>query len=222
MFCENCGTRVDDGSPFCPNCGNKMPVPEAPAAPVVPETPVAPEAPAAPTAPVNPGFVPAADPGYIPPAADPGYIPPAAPAKAPKSVSGLLGKLNAMSVMEKIFFLCTGGLLVLCAFLSLLKVFTAGYGGYPMEADSVFFTRVITVLFTLSITFFVLDYFDWFSFKWLWFFIAGAAATIFTIFVIMWIDSGCRLTFGGWLFLLMQLSLTAAAVMLLIEKLKKK
>ncbi|MBQ9373983.1 MAG: zinc-ribbon domain-containing protein, partial [Oscillospiraceae bacterium] len=23
MFCEKCGTRVDDGQPFCPNCGNR-------------------------------------------------------------------------------------------------------------------------------------------------------------------------------------------------------
>ena len=175
MFCENCGTRVEDGQPFCPNCGNKMPVPEAPAAPAAP-----------------------VDPGYD---ANVGYMPPVPAMKEPKS---------------------TGGLLVLCALLSLLKVFTAGYGGYPMEAGSVFFTRVITVLFTLSITFFVLDYFDWFNFKFLWFFIAGAAATIFLIFVIMWIDSGCRLTVGGWFFLLLQSALTAAAIMLLIEKLKKK
>lgn len=24
MFCELCGTRVDDGTPFCPNCGNRL------------------------------------------------------------------------------------------------------------------------------------------------------------------------------------------------------
>lgn len=24
MFCENCGTRVEDGQPFCPNCGKRM------------------------------------------------------------------------------------------------------------------------------------------------------------------------------------------------------
>ncbi|MBQ2144182.1 MAG: zinc ribbon domain-containing protein, partial [Oscillospiraceae bacterium] len=24
MFCEKCGTRVDDGQPFCPNCGNRL------------------------------------------------------------------------------------------------------------------------------------------------------------------------------------------------------
>ena len=24
MFCDNCGTRVEDGQPFCPNCGKRM------------------------------------------------------------------------------------------------------------------------------------------------------------------------------------------------------
>ncbi|MBQ2597077.1 MAG: zinc-ribbon domain-containing protein [Oscillospiraceae bacterium] len=27
MFCEKCGTRVDDGQPFCPNCGNRLGAP---------------------------------------------------------------------------------------------------------------------------------------------------------------------------------------------------
>ena len=201
MFCENCGTRVEDGQPFCPNCGNKMPVPEAPAAPV------------------NPDPAPAAA-----PAAAPGYIPPAPPVKAPVSTDGQFGKLNAMPIMEKILFLCTAGLLVTCALLSCFKVFFYAYGGYyyHMETASHFFSRVITVLFTLSITFFVLDYFDWFNLKILWFFLAGAAVTIFMIFIIMWIDFSKSLTVGGWLFLLLQSGLCAATIMMLIEKLKKK
>ena len=196
MFCENCGTRVDDGAPFCPNCGSKMPVPEAPAAPVNPS----PE-----------------------PAPAPGFVPPAAPAPAPKAAGGIFGKLGAMSVMEKIFFLCTCGLFLTSVLFSLFRVFYSPYiGALPMESGSVFFTRIITVLFTLSIAALVLDYLDKFSFKWLWFFITGAAATIFTIFLIMWIASGYRLSVGGWLFLLLLMSLVAAAVLLLIEKLKKK
>ena len=195
MFCENCGTRVEDGQPFCPNCGNKMPVPEAPAAPVNP----------------NPA-----------PAAAPGYIPPAAPVKAPKATGGFFGKLNAMPMMEKILFLCTAGLLVTCAFLSLFRLlYNPYYGGIHLESASNFLARIITVLFTLSITFLVLDYFDWFNFKFLWFFLAGAAATIFLLFLIIWIASGRFLSVGGWLFLLLQSALTAAAVMLLIQKLKK-
>ncbi len=199
MFCENCGTRVDDGAPFCPNCGSKMPVPEAPAAPEAPVTPAPEAAPA------------------------PDFVPPAAPAKAP-AVKGLFGKLNAMSVMEKIFFLCTCGLLVTCVFVSLFRVFYSPYYGSfsHMETGSVFFTRIITVLFTLSITFLVLDYLDKFSFKWLWFFIAGAAATIFLLFIIIWIASRRMLSFGGWIFLLLVSSLVAASVLLLLEKLKKK
>ena len=206
MFCENCGTRVDDGSPFCPNCGNKMPVPEAPAAPAAPE---------APAAPVNPGFV---------PNAAPGYIPPAAPVQAPKSAGGFFGKINAMPMMEKILYLCTAGLLVTCVFVSLFRVFYSRYYGYfaSMESGSVFLTRIITVLFTLSITFLVLDYFDWFNLKFLWFCLAGAAVTIFMLFIIIWIASGCRLSFGGWLFLLLEGSLCAATVLMVIEKLKKK
>jgi hypothetical protein len=33
MFCENCGTRVEDGQPFCPNCGKRMGAPASNAAP---------------------------------------------------------------------------------------------------------------------------------------------------------------------------------------------
>ena len=38
MFCDKCGTKVDDGQPFCPNCGNRLgasqPAPQTnPAAP---------------------------------------------------------------------------------------------------------------------------------------------------------------------------------------------
>lgn len=196
MFCENCGTRVDDGTPFCPNCGSKMPVPEAPAAPA---------------APVNPGVE-----------ANVGYVPPAAPVAAPKSADGFLGKLNAMPMMEKILFLCIGGLFVTCALFSLFRVFSYYGTPLPMESGSVFFTRVITVLFTLSITFFVLDYFDWFNLKFLWFCLAGAATTIFMLFVIIWIASGYRLSVAGWLFLLLLGGLVAANVLMVIEKLKKK
>jgi hypothetical protein len=196
MFCENCGTRVEDGQPFCPNCGNRMGAPETPAAPV------------------NPGFEPNANAGYVPPAA------PAA--KRLPSTDGLLGKINAMQGLEKIFYLCVCGLLVVCFILFLLKVFSPGYGSYQFSAASPFFSTVITVLMTLSITFFVLDYFDKFTFKFLWFFIAGAAAVIFIIFLIVWIDADSKLSAGGWFFLIFQAGLTATAVLLLLEKLKKK
>ena len=33
MFCDNCGTRVEDGQPFCPNCGKRMGAPAANNAP---------------------------------------------------------------------------------------------------------------------------------------------------------------------------------------------
>ena len=134
MFCEKCGTRVDDGQPFCPNCGNRMS--ESPA-----ETPTA--------------------------AAS------ARPAKAVSSADGLLGKLNAMQGLEKIFYPIVGGLLILSFLLSLLKVFTDGVETslFSYESScffsygSSFFATVVTVLFTLCITFYVLDYFDQFTFK---------------------------------------------------------
>lgn len=67
MFCNNCGTKLDDGTVFCPNCGNRVDGGEnAPVeTPVNGETPSvsadetvmldtqAPEAPAAPEGPVN-------------------------------------------------------------------------------------------------------------------------------------------------------------------------
>ncbi len=41
MFCEKCGTRIEDGDVFCSNCGEPV-VQAAPAQPEVPVTPVAP------------------------------------------------------------------------------------------------------------------------------------------------------------------------------------
>lgn len=179
MFCDKCGTPVEEGQPFCPNCGNRL--------------------------------------GE---AADPAAAP--RPAKAIPSAGGLLGKLNAKQGLEKIFFACIGGLLVVCFILSLLRVFSYGsYGSGPMAAGSPLFANVFTVLFTLCITFYVMDYFDKFTFKWLWLFLTCAAAVILLVFVIVWIDSGLKLSAGGWLFFICQIGLTAVCVLHLLEKMKK-
>ena len=188
MFCEKCGTRVDDGQPFCPNCGNRLSAPAAPAAP----NPAA----AAPVAPR--------------PAARP----------AP-SFGGLLDKFNAMQGLEKIFYGCTLGLLVLCFILSLVKVYSVYGTGISMAYAAPWLLVISNILFTLSITFFVLDYFDKFSFKFLWFFIAGAAALIFLMFFIDWLSLGVSVSVGGVFFLIFQAGLTAVAILLLLEKLKK-
>ena len=87
--------------------------------------------------------------------------------------------------------------------------------GYP------FWTALITVLLTLCITFFVQDYFDKFTFKWLWFFVAGAMTLILILFIILWIDSEVKLSVAGWFFFIFQLGLTGCSIMLLIEKMKK-
>ena len=39
MFCENCGTKLEDGTLFCTNCGAKQDVPEV-APEFTPEEPV--------------------------------------------------------------------------------------------------------------------------------------------------------------------------------------
>ena len=202
MFCENCGTRVDDGQPFCPNCGSKMPVPEAPAAPANP----------APEASVNAG-----------------YVPPVAPAaKTLPSFGGLLDKFNALQGLEKIYYGCTFGLLILCFILSLLKVFGVSFYGastnFSLASGAPWLLVLSTILFTLCITFFLLDYFDKFTFKFLWYFIAGAAALIFVLFVIKWISGvegySVHLSVGGWFFLIFQAGLTAVSILYLLERKK--
>ena len=54
MFCQKCGSKVEDNSMFCPNCGNSMQTQATPVAPVMPQEPVAPVMPQEPVAPVMP------------------------------------------------------------------------------------------------------------------------------------------------------------------------
>ena len=182
MFCEKCGTRVDDGQPFCPNCGNRL--------------------------------------GAAAPAQNPGFnANPIRPSAAP--AGSLLGKFNGMSGLEKIFYPIVGGLLVLNFILLLLPIYSAYSTSVAMSRGYPFWTALITVLLTLCITFFVQDYFDKFTFKWLWFFVAGAMALILILFIILWIDSEVKLSVAGWFFFIFQLGLTGCSIMLLIEKMKK-
>ena len=218
MFCEKCGTKVDEGLAFCPNCGNRLAVPAAPAAPAAPVQPAAPAAPAASEIPANPGVEKAP---VKPSAATKAASFPQKPIVLP-SLGGLTDKFNKMQGLAQIYYGCTCVLLIVCFILSLLKVFSLSGYGLPMAAGSTFFTSVITVLFTLAIVFFLQDAFGKFSFKWLWFFIAGVCVVILLIFVFMWIDSGCKLSVGGWFFLILQVCLTAASILFLLEQLKKK
>ena len=182
MFCEKCGTRVDDGQPFCPNCGNRM--------------------------------------SESAPAEAQGAAP-AHPVMGNPSVDGLLNKVNGVQGLEKILQPILCGVFVLSFLLSLLKVFSIGYGSVQFAYGSPFFSTVMNVLFTLSITFLVLDFLNKFTFKWLWFFLTGAAVLLLLIFVIVWIDCSTKLSVGGWFFLISLVGLIPCSVLLLLQKLKK-
>ena len=215
MFCEKCGTKIEDGQPFCPNCGNRM------------AEPAAPEAPAAP---VNPGAnnIPAGT--YAAPAASAFQAPAALkkPLKLP-ALGGLTDKFNAKEGLEQIYYGCIGVLLVVCMILSLLKVFANSGVAFSLGFGPTWLFFISTVLFTLCITFYVMDALDKFSFKWLWYSIAGSAALILLLYVIVWIagvnlmgyTTSVHLSVGGWFFLIFQAGLTAVSILYRLE-LKKK
>lgn len=220
MFCEKCGTRVDDGQPFCPNCGNRL---SASAAPEGAAVPTATPTPAASAAPVNPGMS-----GGIPTA--PVYTP-AAPRnvglKLP-SCGGLFDKFNAMQGMAQIYYGCTFLLLGLCFVLSLLKVYSSG-GAFCMAIGASWLLVISNILFTVCIGLFLLDYFDKYRCKFLELLIAGSAALILLLFVITWIagvdvmgmyTTSVHLTVGGWFFLIFQAALTAVSILYIVEKKK--
>lgn len=182
MFCEKCGTRVDDGQPFCPNCGNRL--------------------------------------GAAAPAQNPGFnANPIRPSAAP--AGSLLDKFNGMSGLEKVFYPIVGGLLLLNFILIMLPVFKGYYETGGMGRLYPFWANLFAILFTLSITFFVLDYFDKFSFKFLWLFLVIVSALLLILFIILWADSECKLSVAGWFFFILQIGLTGCSVMLLLSKLKK-
>lgn len=96
MFCQNCGTQLNEGTKFCPNCGTLVQAAEAPAAAPTPQAaaPAAPEPLAA--APVQEAPAPAPAPAAAPTAVlkkeavppeqavhQPAPYPPAAPQPAP-------------------------------------------------------------------------------------------------------------------------------------------
>lgn len=169
MFCQKCGTKVDDGQPFCPNCGNRL--------------------------------------GEAAPAPNPGY-----------GFNPTLGKPNGLAGLEKIFAPIVGGLLILNFILIMLPIFkyysqTAGMGRlYP------FWANLFAILFTLSITFFALDFFGKFSFKFLRLCLLIVSALLLILFIILWIDSEVKLSVAGWFFFILQIGLTGCSVMLLLTK----
>lgn len=184
MFCDNCGTRVEDGQPFCPNCGKRM------------------------------GGAAASN-------ASPRASYASRPAARPSNSGGLLGKFNDMQGLEKIFYPIVGGLLILNFILIMLPIYTAYSMTAAMGSGYPFWANLFTILFTVSITFFVLDYFDKFSFSWMWIFIVAAMGALWVLFLILWIDVGVKMTVAGWFFFILQLCLVGASVVLMLEKMKK-
>lgn len=243
MFCEKCGTRVEDGQPFCPNCGNRLAAPAAPVPPVntgapgnpgVPEGAAAPVNPGIPTgsfAPANPG-VPTGSFAQTNPGVNPAPTGFAAAPRAPRqplklpALGGLTDKFNSLSGLKQIYYGLTLCLLAICFVFSLLKVFYVK-GGTPfgLPTGASWLMVLSNVLFTLCVTFYLLDACGAFRFKWLKFFIAGSAALILFLYVIVWIagvnvlgfTTSVRLTVGGWFFLILQAALCAVSVLYIIE-----
>lgn len=193
MFCEKCGTRVDDGQPFCPTCGNRLGAPEAPAAPAAPAAQVPPQA-----------YAPAVQ----------------RPVKAAPSFGGLLDKFNDMPTLEKVYFPIVCGLELLAFLFFLLRLYSSYIVTASVATAAPWLLVIGTILYTLSITFIVLDYFDQYTLRFLWFFVAGAAVLLFLLFLISWLSWGVSLTVGGWFYLLFHTGLTTLSILLLIEKIK--
>lgn len=137
------------------------------------------------------------------------------------SVGDVLERIGAMEGTIKIYYLCTGGLSVLCFLISLLGLFSANIAGISITASLAsggpLLANIITVLYTLSITFFVLDLFGKFSFEFLWHFVAAAAILILVLFVIAWIRSGMSLSGIGWIYFLLQIGLSGVSVLNFLE-----
>lgn len=189
MFCENCGTRVEDGQPFCPNCGKRMGGPAPSNA-----------------APVNSGF---------------GAPAPSRPVRPVSNSGGLLGKFNAMQGLEKIFFPIVCCLLIVCYFLSFIRIYDASLLTLSMSTRYPIWALLFTTLMALSIAFIILDYFDKFSFAWLWYAVVGVAFFLLALFAILWGDSGVKLTVGGWFAFVFHICLFGCSIVLMIGKMKK-
>ena len=103
-----------------------------------------------------------------------------------------------------------------------MKVYSVYGTGFSLAYAAPWLLVISNILFTVSIGLFLLDYFDKFTFKFLWFFLAAAAALIFLLFFIDWLSLGVAISVGGVFFLIFQAGLTAVTVLLLLEKLKKR
>ncbi len=209
MFCENCGARVDDGQPFCPNCGNRLGAPAAQPAPA---------------------------PGYAP---NPGYRAPAAraprPARAP--TGSILDRFLGMPVLNKIFTLCTLCLLFLGTIMSWLKVFgksetvsmfgqtsTFHEHAHLSEVTGTWLLVITAILSTLAIAALVLWLIGKLNTKFVFIFAGGVAGLIFLLLVIKWIagsdtwkvidgKAGMHMSVAGWFWFFFEMGACATGIL---------
>lgn len=212
MFCDKCGTRVDDGQPFCPNCGNRLGA-AAPAAPAY-----------------------NAAPGYGAP--NPYGAAPAA--RAPRPGSPLLAKFNSMSMLSKLFLCGSAFLLLVTMIMSWLKAFAIepGFEDVALHLPMVGGTwlMIFTTLFhTIAIGIIVLYVLGKIDNHMILLAVTGMAAIILIMLVIKWIagatfeledmtlidEEPMHLTFAGWIWLLFQLGAIALSVLGFLEESKR-
>ena len=203
MFCENCGTRVEDGQPFCPNCGTRLGAPAAQSNPVPTYTAPAPRAPKAPRAPTG----------------------------------SILDRFMGMPVLNKIFTLCTLGLLLIGMIMSWLKVFghkediPAGAEKFFSEAElkllhshahlseatGTWLLVITAILSTLAIAALILWLIGKLDTKFVFIFAAGVAGLIFLMLVIKWIagsqGTSMHLSVAGWFWFFAEMGACATGIL---------
>ena len=203
MFCENCGTRVEDGQPFCPNCGTRLGAPAAQSNPVPTYTAPAPRAPKAPRAPTG----------------------------------SILDRFMGMPVLNKIFTLCTLGLLLIGMIMSWLKVFgksvSQSYWGETVkfhehahlsEVTGTWLLVITAILSTLAIAALILWLIGKLDTKFVFIFAGGVAGLIFLMLVIKWIagsdtmkvingKAGMHLSVAGWFWFFAEMGACATGIL---------
>ncbi len=203
MFCEKCGTRVDDGQAFCPNCGNRLAAPAAPAY----------ANPAPNPAPAAPGF------GTVPPA--PGYNPmPRQPRQPGEPLLGtLFDNFKELPTLLKIFLPIILGLICLNMLLTNGNPLSYSFYGYSLavasfqEAGATWALLFINLFNICSLILAVLIFAGVLKNSLVYFGIVGAQGMAFLFFLIGWITSGGSLGVTGWFIFLFFLGIIALSVL---------
>ena len=200
MFCEKCGTRVEDGQPFCPNCGSRLTLPsKSEAAASTPKPATQSEAKPAPR-----------------PAAKP-----EAKAAATLKASGPLELLALVDQNLPLLRYVQLGLLVLCFVFSLLKVFSVYGSPLNLNLGAPWLLVLGNVLYTLCVAGLALELSGKLRSRFRSLLIAAAVLALLLLYVLKWIVGyqgfGIHLTLAGWLYLLLQLVLATLSVLLVLR-----